>query len=352
MSNKTLDPSTLKAFGNVAAGHDGVLSDPTGALVIKPCTPAEIAFYESVTASHPDLAAYIPTYMGTLSLNAAATAEASTDELAEGMIQTADGTLERLHGKKLATELSIVLENTAAGFSKPNILDLKLGAQLWDEGAKPEKRARLDKVSKETTSSSLGFRIAGMRTWAAVPKPVAENLKSFAEVEEDTGYTVYNKMYGRKFAAWNVLEGFEAYVLPPGTKKGRRELERAKRVLVEFVDGVRELRDIFRKKESRMYSASILLVFEGDAGAFDEREEVLKKAPARKEVEAEVEDEDEDDDEEDELPKLVSVKMIDFAHATWTPGQGRDENALQGISSTLKLLVELLGKVNAEIAML
>ncbi|KAL5426552.1 hypothetical protein PMIN04_001867 [Paraphaeosphaeria minitans] len=332
MSKKPFDPSTLQAFGNAAAGHDGVLSDESGAVVVKPCTASEIAFYESISASHPDLAPHLPTFMGQLSLSSsqpAATGESSTTV-------TVDGAIERLHGKKLDTELHIVLENITHGFTKPNVLDLKLGAQLWDEAAKPEKRVRLDKISAETTSGSLGFRIAGMRVYKGEPVPgTPEGLKESVEADEGSGYWVYNKMYGRKLAAEEVNEGFESYI--HGQGKQGKELERAREVLAYFLGEVKDITKAFENKESRMYSASILLVYEGDVDAYARTKERLRSAPAG-----------EEGDEEEDLPQLAAVKMIDFAHATWTPGQGPDENALRGMRSTTAILKDLLDSVEKE----
>ena len=68
-------------------------------------------------------------------------------------------------GKKLETGVAVVLENITAGFTHPNIMDVKLGARLWADDAPASKRRKLDEVSKETTSGSLGFRIAGMKMW-------------------------------------------------------------------------------------------------------------------------------------------------------------------------------------------
>jgi 1D-myo-inositol-tetrakisphosphate 5-kinase/inositol-polyphosphate multikinase len=309
---------------------DGVLSNDSGA-VVKPCTAAEIAFYESVVASHPDVARHLPTFMGQVSIseNQAEAVDAVENET----IQTADGTVERLHGKKLDTDLHIVLEDITHGFKKPNVLDLKLGAQLWDDAAKPEKRARLDEVSKATTSGSLGFRIAGMRTYKGESVPdVPEDLKEFVEADKDNGYWVYNKMYGRKFSDDDVKDGFESFITPG--EKTEAELDRAREVLAYFLGEVKDIQEVFESKESRMYSASILLVYEGDVEEYANTKQKLRYAGL----------EDEEDEDEDSPPKLAEVKMIDFAHATWTPGKGPDENALQGMRSTAKILKELLDK--------
>ena len=268
--------------------------------------------------------------MGQLSLSADQTA---VEAVESGTIQTSDGAVERLHGKKLDTELHIVLENITHGFKKPNVLDLKLGAQLWDDAAKPEKRARLDAVSNATTSGSLGFRIAGMRTYKGTAAPEApEDLKEFVEVDKEGGYWVYNKMYGRKFSAEDVSEGFVSYIFPGA--KTEAEQDRAREVLAYFLGEVKDIIEVFEKKETRMYSASILLVYEGDVDEYANTKQKLRSAQPE-------EDEDED---EDNLPKLAAVKMIDFAHATWVPGQGPDENALRGMRSTAKILKELLDK--------
>jgi 1D-myo-inositol-tetrakisphosphate 5-kinase/inositol-polyphosphate multikinase len=293
--------------------------------VVKPCTAAEITFYETVRTSHTDLLPHLPLFMGQLSLDS--TASASEES---GTIQTADGTTERLHGKKLATDLHIVLENITHGFKKPNVLDLKLGAQLWDDNAKPEKRARLDKVSAETTSGSLGFRIAGMRTWMGEEAPeVSDELKEYVELDKEAGYWVYNKMYGRKFSADNIDEGFNAF-LP---QKTDAEQARAREVLAYFLGEVKDIQEVFEAKESRMYSASILLVYEGDVEEYENTKKVLRSARP----------ETEDEEDEDEfVPKLAAVKMIDFAHATFQPGQGPDENALKGMRSTATILKRLL----------
>lgn len=297
--------------------------------MVKPCTQAEINFYEAVAASHSDLLPHLPIFMGQLSLDP--TADAAEDT---GTIETPDGKVERLHGKKLATDLHIVLENITHGFKKPNVLDLKLGAQLWDDNAKPEKRARLDKVSAETTSGSLGFRIAGMRTWlGASPPEVPEDQKQYIEQDNEGGYWVYNKMYGRKFSAEDIDEGFDAFF--PSASDA--EKARAREVLAYFLGEVKDIQEAFEAKESRMYSASILLVYEGDVEEYENTKKVLRSAQP-----------DEDEDEDETVPKLAAVKMIDFAHATFVPGQGPDENALKGMRSTVTILKRLLDKAEKD----
>lgn len=49
------------------------------------------------------------------------------------------------------------------GFTRPCVLDLKLGTRLYDDDATPEKREKMQKNAKGTTSEELGIRISGMK---------------------------------------------------------------------------------------------------------------------------------------------------------------------------------------------
>ena len=357
------------------------MSDDSGELVIKPCTPAEVAFYEAAFASHPKFAYFIPQFMGTLQLGDSTPTQMGTcggHTAAETSVCNASGvtdlkavnlpgthapsssvpgaSLHRhindpgpLKGKKLDTDLHIVLENIAARFKQPNILDLKLGARLWDEDAKPEKRARLDKVSGETTSGSLGFRIAGMRVWqgrreyatVSLLADVVAGMSSFGrfyQLDEDTNVRNYNKFYGRHFNADNVIEGFREYLLVPSASVDRRH---ALLVAQRFLEDVSEIQTVLETHETRMYSSSILLVYEGDPDAFQAA--VTAAANPQTREEKDEDDEDEDGDEE-ELSKFYAVKLIDFAHASFQSGIGPDENMLQGVRSTVKILEQLVSE--------
>lgn len=62
-------------------------------------------------------------------------------------------------------------------------------------------------------------------------------------------------------------------------------------------------------------------------------------------------DDDDDGDDDDDVSEddgdesggmIAELKLIDFAHAHWTPGLGPDQNVLQGVRSVEKLLAELV----------
>lgn len=294
-------------------------------------------------------------------------------------------------GKELDTGLSIVLENIACGFRRPNVLDVKLGARLWADDAPLEKRNKLDVVSQETTSSSLGYRIAGMKVWTGHNGETDEGERTnpFAtkyegaegekgEVIEKDGYRRYDKWYGRSFNKDNVKQGFETFLA--GAKAGK--VDRSKLVAQRLTEELKNLQRVIESEESRMYSASVLVIYEGDPEAMELAFEEEQKAPPPRSQDEEDEDdeefelpeealelvdvqlgagmpqqainvnidpqtmqmpaveEDDDDEDEDNTPKVHDLRLIDFAHAQWTPGQGPDENILMGIRSLIKILEE------------
>lgn len=367
---------------------DGVLSDPTGELVIKPCKQSEIDFYDSISA-HPDLIPHIPTFFGKISLgadtNAAQVAGAlvlpNATDPEPAVIHGVPGTMvvenawAPSNGSRIHTDSAVVLENVAAGFKKPNILDVKLGARLWAEDAPIAKRVRLDKVAEETTSKPLGLRIAGMKTYQGAPSNGEQNVTS-------DGYRLYDKSYGRTFSAETINQGFEEYFQLTRGVKAKGPI---RKVIKRFMEDLRAIENVIGKEESRMYSASLLFVYEGNQQALQdafaaEREIIaslnrkvsdnddhtsanaaatggnltkgngtancsgtdtdvrLDGRDGKEEVEGE-----EEGDEEVRFPAIQSLKLIDFAHAEWTPRQGPDENILHGIRNTIRILTSLAG---------
>lgn len=331
-------------------GSDGMMADPSGMLIYKPCVSAEIEFYQSTTSQHPDFAALMPTFMGTLQRGQSKQLQ---DLLVTGHGESPAGPssmilptpdLEKsttnpteasslLRGKKLDTDQVLVLENVLAGFKRPNFMDIKLGKRLWGDDAAPAKRSRLDDVASKTTSGSLGFRIAGMQIW------VPSNSLGI-----EGKYRAYDKFYGRSLTKDNVKEAF-SILLCLNSDNSRAYVED---IIRDIDSSLEDIESVLTSKESRMYSTSLLLVFEGDAEARREIiDAAISKAMRQNEGQLEEEsgkgnsemdsEEDEDEDEEDES-KLFDVRVIDFAHAAWTPGQGRDENMLFGIGNVRKII--------------
>ena len=315
---------------------------------MKPCTQPEIDFYQT-TSAHPDFAYYIPEFFGILSVNPDVAVAASAVELAStlnlhsrvpsqvnAMVGSAPQQRERHSSKKISAVSQIVMENVTAGLRKPNILDVKLGMRLWADDALPDKRQRLEEVAARTTSQPLGFRIAGMQTWMGPNSAVQDGVGL-------DGYKRYGKEYGRAFNVDTVWKGFEDFFFVESAGITRRL---GKRVIKRFLEDLKGLQGVLEEEESRMYSSSLLFVYEGDGLGLEEDFAVLDMQPmlsssTLEDAVAESSDEATDGEEDGQLPKVQAVKMIDFAHAAWTPGQGQDENVLHGIRSVIKILEDL-----------
>lgn len=63
----------------------------------------------------------------------------------------------------------LVLENLTYRFVRPNVLDIKLGTQLFDEDASPEKQARMTKAAAASTSKETGVRLTGFQVSTLSP---------------------------------------------------------------------------------------------------------------------------------------------------------------------------------------
>lgn len=301
---------------------------------------------------------YIPAYFGKLELGADASKapgalilpgdttpqQPSTDQTAS--VPVVDHAWKSSGGGKIQTELAIVLENIAAGYRRPNILDVKLGARLWDDNSPQEKRDKLDKVAEESTSKPLGFRIAGMKAYHGTQDQHEQDLNA-------QGYKVFDKHYGRSLRVESVHEGFEEYF---GIQRGVKPEAAIRKVINRFIEDLEGLKAALEQEESRMYSASILLVFEGELAtlqqAFVKEADMVaayKTSENQSDSNARKSDSGGDADTEDAVelvkpnfPAIQALRLIDFAHAQWTQGQGPDENLLHGVRNVLKTLRGLL----------
>ncbi|CAM1503279.1 Fc.00g080550.m01.CDS01 [Cosmosporella sp. VM-42] len=363
---------SLRDYNYAVAGHAGTLCSANGELFIKPCTQSEINFYHSANRRHPEFADLMPLFMGSLLLTDPS--DGSLDEAVAGIIshtghiqtskeQIAASVKEQVahcvaeppkdkdswvpsKDNKIKTDKAVVLENATFGFTSPNILDVKLGVRLWADDAPLQKKQRFDKISSETTHGKLGFRIAGMR--------VFRGSEDKTELDDEQ-YKLYDKDYGRVTVTEdNVVDEFRKFIF---NKAAGIDEDLGKAVCAAFVRDLQRVEDILSRHESRMYSASLLFVFEGDGQALrnaieennalvDAEAGIGQAARTTKRVDSGIaldEDEEVDDDSdlESSLPQIYSLKLIDFAHAEWTPGKGPDENSLTGVRSLTRIFEEM-----------
>ncbi|KAF7364988.1 Kinase [Mycena venus] len=309
-------PDTHTLPSQVGGHANGVVTAADDTLLIKAALPLELKFYQTVAAaSEPEFDAlrpFIPKFIGTLSLEG----ELDTDKPpSEGSINS--------------RAQSIVLENLAHPFVKPNILDIKLGTVLYDESASPEKKERMTKTAETTTSLKTGIRLTGFQVY--------DNL---------TGEAVHtSKAYGKSISAAQLPEGIARF-FPIRTAEAPAQGLPAS-VLLQILELLREdvqdIRDAFAALEIRMVGGSLLIVYESDAARAEEGLKWLLKDDDEDE-----EDSDSDDDEDDakKPPKSpYDVRLIDFAHTRFVPGQGPDEGVLLGFKAILNLLDERIEAV-------
>ncbi|KAI0431033.1 SAICAR synthase-like protein [Xylaria sp. FL1042] len=424
----------LVDYKHAVAGHDGTMCDAGGELFVKPCTQAEVEFYESAKF-HPDFAELMPVFCGSLTLLNTTTA-ASIHQQLPGLIDQAEipkGLKDELRShldpsttptpadkaspEELLTEIAaskeglaaenkrpeaktgpiktdraIALLNASYGFKKPNIMDTKMGQQLWSKNASQEKRERFDKITESTTHKNFGFRIAGMQVYNGTHPTYATSngqKESSANVTgpNEEGFMMYNKFWGRDDVNdSNLVESLKLFIF---NEAAGIDEDLGKLVAGLFARDLRRVEEVLQKEESRMYSSSLLFVFEGDGPALRAAIEEAKAGEAEMErVHTEIvasvnkrsspravsanlrvdsgigmddeelkfvtesvafdhgmgegsEDDEEDFDEMSNFPHIYSLKMIDFAHAEWTPGLGPDEAVLLGVRSLADIFEKL-----------
>ncbi|WVO18216.1 hypothetical protein L204_105922 [Cryptococcus depauperatus] len=356
---------------NQVAGHEGVLSDASGSL---PALPREVAFYQTLSVAEPLSPAYalkrfVPRSYGTLRL--------------EGQLDSSGGVDTSV---KDAVPESVVLENLAYAYTRPNVMDAKLGTVLYGPDATPEKRAKMDQKARETTSHETGLRFAGCQLSTGIirffplpfdtipslttplsPPPtastdsasVAQRLPIIAKASADSGAQMA-MLPPTPITPEMQTNVYTSHSIPSTT------LLRLLNLLLSEID---TLYAVMEKLEMRFVGASLLIVYEGDADRLkdalerherkqaqtaDGQNDLTKQRSAFSNDGSDVSSEtdfDEDFDEDDILDEtkenasraqkcpLLTVKLIDFAHTHLAEGEGPDEGMLKGMR-TLRHLIE------------
>ncbi|KAK7677069.1 hypothetical protein QCA50_019967 [Cerrena zonata] len=314
--------STLNEAGHVpleaqVGGHKGVMTTEDGSLLIKPALPVEVAFYQSVGTdpAFAPLRPFIPKFYGTLTL--------------EGVVDPEKG---------------------LDGGEKPNILDIKLGTVLYDLDATPEKKARMEKTARETTSLETGIRLTGFQVYdlaanVAVNTP-REYGKSIKASELIDGIDRFFPVASSSSSPTSDSQAGKETVSPPSSGTGLPA--RLLLPILEYLrEDIAEIREAIADVHMRMVGGSLLIIYEADWERVEEGLKYLEEDGGS--------DEDEEDDDDDEEAKQrpgppYAVKVIDFAHTRIVPGEGPDEGVLKGVDTTLCLLDQRIKQVKAAIA--
>ncbi|KAJ1785824.1 hypothetical protein LPJ59_006058 [Coemansia sp. RSA 2399] len=278
-----LDASKVREFDFQVAGHPGVLEVEGDGMIIKPLYQRELEFYEC-PGIPSELRTFMPLFYGSLE-HAGATSSGSPEK-----------------------KRYLCLENIVHGFKEPCVIDIKIGSRLYDIDATPEKRERTLKTANETTTGKLGVFITGMRV---------------------RGQPAVDRQWCRDLTPTTMLDALDMYFAPA---EQHISTEYRRQVVGQFIKEVSELKAVLEQCETRMYSSSLLLVYE----ASKERYEALVAKP-----DADNEDGSSDSDDDG---VLINMRAIDFAHSHWIPGQGCDDLYLAGLSNLIKILGTTLQK--------
>ncbi|KAI0317385.1 inositol polyphosphate kinase-domain-containing protein [Amylostereum chailletii] len=239
---------------------------------------------------------------------------------------------------------SLVLENLSHPFLKPNILDVKLGTVLHDEDASDEKRARMEKTARETTSFETGIRLTGFQVYDNTTAQPVTTPKS----------------YGKTIAAADLPDGVARFfpvapapaTLSPDAPNRGLPARLLLPILAAIKDEIEDISDALSGVELRMVGGSLLVLYEADWARAEGGLRWLEKHAGDEEGEEDDEEEGEEEGEGGEKkpgPPFV-VKLIDFAHTRLKPGSGPDEGVLKDIETFLQLLEGRIEQVKKAVA--
>ncbi|AGO13727.1 AaceriAGL144Cp [[Ashbya] aceris (nom. inval.)] len=336
-----------KKLRHQAAGHDGTLTDIDERLIFKPAVDQEVEFYTNIISREDregvdfPLECWMCVFVGTLSegiLNVE-----NNDGImmlkGEDVVEPTTDYLQHLSLSSDHTQKYLVLENLTYGYRRPNILDIKLGKVLHDENAPEEKKARLAAVSASTTSGSLGFRVCGMKIERN--DLVAQLDKAHYEEEEDD-YIFVNKMYGRSRTVDDVLDAIRLFFNAPKLPEHRRS-----ELINRFGTRLRLFYNTLLDEEVRMFSSSLLFIYEGDPERWDMEHAVDSVLNEPSFLDGDSECSSEDWDKSCNIP-LSSMSLIDFAHSKLTPGKGYDENVIIGVENLMEVFDKICGECSEQ----
>ncbi|XP_031570742.1 inositol hexakisphosphate kinase 1-like [Actinia tenebrosa] len=275
-----------------------------------------------------------------------------------------------LHQQKLKENIKkrkpidfILMEDVVSSFRFPCIMDLKMGDKMHKDYANLEKYNRQAAKWNASTSKSLGLRIAGIQAYDG----------------KSNKYVYQDKYYGFQVTEESIKDEFIRFL-----HNGKHI---RKKVIAAFINQLQQLYAcIEEQKDSRFYSSSLLLIYEGfEENTTDEGHvngiSTESKATSVKNTQsngARSSDMDEalnSFDRNQEMPLVnetqltlngiqtdmtglasekVGVKMIDFARSFH--GHGRtemdpindsldgapDEGYLLGLNSLIKILQDIL----------
>ncbi|GAB1312859.1 hypothetical protein MFIFM68171_03069 [Madurella fahalii] len=163
---------------------------------------------------------------------------------------------------------------------------------------------------------------------------------------------MYHKQYGRLAVNCdNLVSEMRRFIFnsPTGIDEGL-----GKTIAGAFLQELKRVELVLTSEESRVYSASLLFTSEGDGAVLrDNIEQTVPHNNKHQNADTGIEDtilnddiescidKMKDDDELSNPSQIYSLKLTNFTHASWVPGQGPDENVQVGVRSLIRIFDEL-----------
>lgn len=209
------------------------------------------------------------------------------------------------------TEEFLIIRDITEGFTRPAIMDIKIGSRTWGPDAGARKRV-LEDSKYAGTKHPFGFSILGL---------IVHSLKwEDDEIREGCLGKKYNKSFGKNLKTEDVNTVPEIFF---DASESSHKIAECVEIMTKQI---RTIYETFKSQTKyKIYGSSLLMAYDADAIKRFKKGEMGKK----------------------ELEKYVNVKLIDFAHVF--PSQGeRDDNFLRGLDNLLSLFEDFYKRLFPE----
>ena len=248
---------------------------------------------------------------------------------------SSDGTATDLAAHNAVRSEYLRLNDLTRGYRRPNVVDIKMGTQTFDDDAPATKRAM--ETTKFPDQARLGFRFTGMKVWDAAACDYVEFSKAFC-------HTLDAASYMRGFRAFFRIDSSDA----ASTAMAPRAISR---VLTSLLAQLSLLLHVFESHNShRFIASSLLIVYEGDdhappssgaapplptecplcAGGNSDSGRSSTLAVSRP---------------EDLVACRARAHMIDFGHVTSLAEGARDDGYIHGLRTIVAALQSLIDEL-------
>ncbi|KAJ2787922.1 hypothetical protein GGI15_000341 [Coemansia interrupta] len=295
------EDAQVQEFPHQIHGHGGILGVGDGKMLLKQLIEREHKFYEK-SANYPLVKPFLAGYHGTVKLKS---------EVIERAARDATFPVDLSGIETRSADTYICLESLVHGFENPCIADIKMGKQMYDLDATPEKRATMEAKMAGRTIVHIGFSISGICR-PGEPRFDRQGL---------------HKLTLNTIVTEGLVPFFE-------TAESAVSADYRKFIIEQFIAEIVCYRDVIRKSETRMFSSSLLLVYDVSKDKYQRYLAGDKSVCAVGKPQSSTSD--------NRGSPLLNMRAIDFGHGHWLPGEGPDEQYLFGLDNFIRILREIL----------